>query len=218
MKTFAIFDLDGTLLDTIQDLANACNYALTKNGFPVHPVEPYKIFVGNGVYNLMTRALPEGKDNEETILKVKADFDEYYAEHATDVTAPYPGIQEMLRELKSAGVKLAVLSNKPDAYTGELVRGFFPGVFDVILGQREGVPIKPDPAPVYEIMKLLGVKAGEGVYIGDTSTDMKTGKAAGLFTVGVTWGFRTKQELVESGADVIIDKAHELCDLTLDKS
>ncbi|MDL2234416.1 HAD-IA family hydrolase [Ruminococcaceae bacterium OttesenSCG-928-L11] len=215
---YAIFDLDGTLLDTIADLADACNYALEQHGLPVHPVEPYCYFVGNGVYKLIERTVPENRRDEETLAQVKADFDAYYSLHARDKTRPYPGIPEMLRALHDAGVKIGVLSNKPDGYAKELVRDYFDDLVDVTFGQREGVPIKPDPTAVHEIEALLGVKGGSGFYIGDTATDMETGKAAKLYTIGVLWGFRTKEELESVNPEAIIHKAEDLVQIILDKS
>ena len=218
ISRFAIFDLDGTLLDTIEDLANACNYALEKNGFPPHPVEPYKIFVGKGVYNLVSRCLPEGKADPDTIERVKQDFDAYYTAHSQDCTHPYEGIPQALQTLKDAGVRIGVLSNKPNGYTKILIEEFFGGLADVVFGQRENVPIKPDPTSVHEIIDLMGCQNAKGFYLGDTSTDMQTGKNAGLYTIGVSWGFRTKEELLENGADVIVNKPEEFVRLILDKN
>ena len=215
---FAIFDLDGTLLDTIEDLADACNYALEKNGFPPHPVEPYKIFVGKGAYNLISRCLPEEHSNPETIERVKKDFDEYYTLHSQDCTRPYDGIPQALQTLKDNGVHIGVLSNKPDGYTKILIEEFFGNLPEVVFGQRDNVPIKPDPASVHEIMALMGCENAKGFYLGDTSTDMQTGKNADLYTIGVTWGFRTKEELVQNGADVIVDKPEDFVRIILDKN
>ncbi|GHU79568.1 phosphoglycolate phosphatase [Clostridia bacterium] len=217
MSIFAVFDLDGTLLDTIVDLADACNYALKKQGFPVHPVNPYKYFVGMGVYNLIKKALPEEARSEEIIAAVKADYDSYYSVHSRDKTAPYSGIVEALAALRERGVRLAVLSNKPHEYIKPLTDLYFPGIFDISVGQRENVPTKPDPTAVFEIMESFGAKKDAGFYIGDTSTDMRTGKSAGLYTIGVLWGFRTKDELESHGADVIIAEPSELLKIIVDK-
>jgi phosphoglycolate phosphatase len=216
MKPFAVFDLDGTLLDTLEDLADACNIALLKEGFPVHPVEPYRFFVGDGVGNLIRRAVPENSRDEQTLARVKAHFDVHYAAHSRDKTKPYPEIPEALHALRQAGFALAVLSNKPDAYAGELVELYFPGLFDLTFGQREGVPLKPDPAAVREIMKLLAVEPQDGFYIGDTGTDMETGKRSQLYTIGASWGFRTTDELLSAGADSIVNKAAQLPKIMLD--
>ncbi|MDR2933552.1 MAG: HAD family hydrolase [Oscillospiraceae bacterium] len=217
MSAFAIFDLDGTLLDTIDDLADACNYALKKQGFPVHPVNPYKYFVGTGVMNLIRQALPAGARVDETVLRVKEDYDAYYAAHAQDKTKPYPGIVRALETLQERGVKIGVLSNKPHIYTCSLTNFYFPGLVDVMFGQREGVPHKPDPAAVFDMMRIMDVQNDEGFYIGDTSTDMQTGKNAGLYTIGVLWGFRTRDELEKHGADSIVDNSDDLIKIIVDK-
>lgn len=218
MHKLAIFDLDGTLLNTIDDLAVACNHALRTNGFAEHPHDAYKLFVGNGVHNLVLRALPEDERNTAATEQVEAVFNEYYSAHAQDHTRPYDGIPEALRAIRDAGVKIAVLSNKPDAYTGVLVKQYFPGLVDVAYGQREGVPIKPDPAAVYEIMNLLGFDARETVYIGDSGVDMQTGSNAGVKAIGVLWGFRTRNELETYGAAVLVDKPFDLVKNIVDNS
>lgn len=217
MSRLAIFDLDGTLLDTIDDLAVACNHALRRFGFPEHGREAYKLFVGNGTHNLILRALAPVKDTA-SIAQVEAVFHAYYRDHAQDCTRPYDGIPEALAAVKAGGYRLAVLSNKPHAYVGELVEQYFPGLFDAAYGQREGVPIKPDPAAVLEIMAKLGFAAGDCVYIGDTAVDVETGKNAGLPTIGVLWGFRTRAELEKAGADVIVDKTTALAKILVDKT
>lgn len=217
MNKFAIFDLDGTLLDTIGDIADACNYALNKQGFPIHSVNPYKYFVGSGVMNLIEMALPEGSRDPETKRRIKRDYDEYYFTHSTDKTKPYPGILDAAKRLRDAGVGMGVLSNKPHASTTELVKIYFPDLFDIVLGQRDGVPHKPDPAGVHEIIKFLKAEKARGFYIGDTSVDIETGRNAGLVTIGVLWGFRTKDELEKSGADIIITKSEDLTDIVIDK-
>lgn len=218
MYQLAIFDLDGTLLDTVDDLANACNRALRLSGYPEHPRDAYKLFVGGGVKNLIYRALPpEVRDTAAIRDRVGAVFGDYYRNHAQDLTRPYDGAEEMLTRLRNAGVRVAVLSNKPDAYTGVLVEQYFPGVVDLAYGQREGVPIKPDPTAVYEIMGHFDVCKENCVYIGDSGSDMVTGRNAGLDTIGVLWGFRTKKELEESGAAYIVDKMEDLVKIILDK-
>ena len=216
MYKLAIFDLDGTLLDTIEDLAVACNRALRLGGFDEHPCEAYKSFVGNGMHNLVTRALPPQHRDSGTVESTKARFSEYYGAHAQDATRPYDGIVEALTGLQRAGVKVAVLSNKPDRYTGILVERYFPGLVDLAYGQREGVPIKPDPTAVREIMGRFGYGPEECIYIGDSGTDMETGGNAGLDTIGVLWGFRTKSELESHGATITIDKAAGLLEIIVD--
>lgn len=217
MYKLAIFDMDGTLLDTIDDLAVACNRALRLSGYPEHPREAYKLFVGSGAQKLILRALPPDVRDTAAIQRVAAAFHEYYSRHAQDLTKPYDGVAEVLAALKAAGVRIAVLSNKPDEYVGALSDRYFPGLVDVSYGQREGVPIKPDPAAVFEIMGLFGLRAEECVYIGDTGVDMRTGAGAGLTTVGVLWGFRTKRELEDNGAKVIIHNPSDLIKIIVDK-
>jgi len=217
MGRFAIFDLDGTLLNSLQDLADACNYSLKKNGFPVHPANSYKYFVGDGILTLINRALPENFADESAAASVKADFDDFYSVHSLDKTVPYTGISETLTKLKENNIKLAVLSNKPHEYVKFLTDTYFPGLISFSYGQRAGVPIKPDPAAVFEIIGLLDNDISDGFYIGDTSTDMQTGKNSGLYTIGVSWGFRTKDELESAGADIIINKASELIKIIVDK-
>lgn len=216
MYRLAVFDLDGTLLNTLDDLAAACNYALQSEGYPVHPHEAYKLFVGGGAYNLIKRILPSESNNAAVIEKVTAVFSAYYSDHAQDYTKPYPGVLEMLERIRAAGIAVAVLSNKPDRYTGVLVKEYFPGLVDIAYGQREGVPIKPDPTALFEIMKYCGCEKRDCVYIGDSGIDMQTGNSAGVYTIGVSWGFRTKEELEKDGAMLIVDKTSQLGDFIVD--
>lgn len=216
MYKLAIFDLDGTLLNTIDDLADACNYALQSQGFPEHTADAYKQFVGNGAHNLILRAMPPAYRDTAATGKVEAVFHAQYADHAQDKTWPYPGIISALTALRVAEVRVAVLSNKPDTYTGKLVEQYFPGLADVVFGQRDGVPIKPDPTAVEEILHIMGCDPGDAVYIGDTGVDIQTGRAAGMDTIGVAWGFRTREELETNGASVIIDKTEDLIKIIVD--
>lgn len=216
MYRLAIFDMDGTLLDTIDDLAVATNQALRRFGFPEHERDAYKLFVGDGIHNLILRAIAPAND-AASIVSVEAAFHAYYGEHAQDLTKPYDGIADALRAIHRAGVRLAVFSNKPHEYVGVLAEQYFPGLFDMAVGQREGVPVKPDPTAVREIMQRLGCAPEECIYIGDTGVDIRTGRGAGLATVGVLWGFRTKKELEDAGADVIIDKCSDLVQIIVDK-
>lgn len=205
-----IFDLDGTLLDTIQDLAEATNYALTKHGYGTYAVEQYKTFVGNGVYKLVERALPLDAKDEETILKVKTTFDAYYEVHSMDHTKPYAGIIELLQALKDEGIHIGVVSNKPDVYVKELVKEVFGTWIEAAIGQKEGVPHKPSPEGTYEMLDILGLSKEECIFVGDSNVDIRTAKNAGLFSVGVLWGFRTKEELVTEGANKVIESPQEL--------
>lgn len=210
MTHACIFDLDGTLINSLEDLADSSNYALKKLGYPVHPVEAYRYFVGRGVPKLTEDILPEAARTPEILKKTRAYFDEYYSVHSLDHTASYPGIRELLHALRGRGLKLAVVSNKPDGFVKELVEKIFPGVFDTAVGQRDGVPRKPDPASVFETCRELGVSNADCVYLGDSGVDMLTANAAKIFAVGVLWGFRSRQELVENGANAVIESPGEL--------
>ena len=216
-----IFDLDGTLLNTIDDLGYACNHALSQTGFPTHPIEAYPAMVGNGINNLIRRALPEPDRTEETILRVRAHFVPYYDAHNCDNTRPYKGIPELLQTLKSQGHQLAVASNKYQDATEKIVAHFFPGIFDVVLGERPDIPRKPDPQIVTDILECLSVKRSvsetvfqsEGrsvLYVGDSLVDRDTAAAAGLPFVACSWGFVPREKLVEAGVTRIIDKPEEL--------
>ncbi len=209
-----IFDLDGTLLDTIGDLAVACNAVLALRGLPQHSYEEYCGFVGSGIMRLVERALPEPLRTPENVALVRADFVRCYTEHIDVRTKPYAGIPELLAELVRRGVQLAVASNKFQAGTEKLVRRFFPDIpFAAVLGQRPDVPLKPSPAVVEEILALTGAPRERVLYAGDSGIDMQTAAAAGVRSAGVTWGFRTRQELVESGAQHLVDRAEELLEL-----
>ncbi|MGM9741603.1 MAG: HAD family hydrolase [Candidatus Cryptobacteroides sp.] len=212
MTKIAIFDLDGTLLDTVQDLGRATNHALGVCGFPERPIEDYYTLCGRGIYNLFRGALPEGKADEAMVKRMAELFLPYYDEHKCDFTRPYPGITEMLRKITSAGIRPAVASNKYQDGAEKLIRHFF-GEFDFvkILGQREGQPIKPDPEIVYQIMsEMPGTAKNEVVYVGDSDVDMQTGANAGVRTIGVSWGFRSRAELEAGKPWGIADNAEEL--------
>ena len=214
-----IFDLDGTLLNTIDDLGYACNHALSQTGFPTHPIEAYPAMVGNGINNLIRRALPEPDRTEETILRVRAHFVPYYDAHNCDNTRPYKGIPELLQTLKSQGHQLAVASNKYQDATEKIVAHFFPGIFDVVLGERPDIPRKPDPQIVKDILDALNDKMANKLYIvhrpfvhyvGDSLVDRDTAAAAGLPFVACSWGFVPREKLVDAGVTRIIDKPGEL--------
>ena len=192
----AIFDLDGTLLDTIGDLSEAVNHALALRGLPLHSVSEYRLMVGHGVRNLVTRALPEEMQGDEALIdSALKDFKEYYTAHIDVFTRPYPGMRELLETLKDAGVHLAVASNKFQSGTEHLVREFFPSCsFVSILGNREGFPLKPDPAIVEEILRSSGDSPAEAVMVGDSGSDMKTAANGGIAAIAVTWGYRTLPE------------------------
>lgn len=192
-----IFDLDGTLLDTRLDIAQACNYALRQCGCPERRLEEYNMMVGKGISNLFRAALPEEIRSEEMVMNMKSHFIPYYDEHIDDTTRPYPGIIRMLDQMAAHGIMLAVASNKYQAGTEELVRRQLGSDrFVKILGQREGKPLKPDPDIIFEVMSAVpGISREEVVYCGDSDVDMQTGMNAGVRTIGVTWGFRTREEL-----------------------
>ncbi|KNY28766.1 HAD family hydrolase [Pseudobacteroides cellulosolvens] len=210
-----LFDLDGTLLDTIKDISQSMNYAMQKNGLPVYAIEEYKYLVGEGVYNLAKKALPEHLQNEETINCIVAQMKEHYEKHWADNTVLYEGIPELLNYLTSKGYKLSILSNKPHSFTQKIADKLLDKwQFDVIFGERKPIPIKPDPASALEIASIMGVNPQDFLYLGDTSVDMYTANNAGMYAVGVTWGFRKKDELLKSGAKLIINhpmKLSQIC-------
>lgn len=211
MTKLVIFDLDGTLLNSLQDLAASTNYALRRHGYPTHELSAFRYFVGNGINKLLERALPEVERTEENMLKIREDFVAYYAEHKADFTAPYDGICELLKGLKRRGMLLAVASNKYHSATRELIQEYFgEGLFDFVYGQREGVPVKPDPAIVFDIMKEAGVSKNEILYVGDSGVDMQTAVNSGVASIGVTWGFRDREELLANGAQHIADEPCEI--------
>ena len=210
-KQLVIFDLDGTLLDTVADLANATNQALEQCGYPTHPVEAYYQFVGNGINKLFARALPAEHSTEENVQRIRSLFVPYYNEHNADCSCPYVGVVDLLCQLRSGGVQIAVASNKYHEATLKLVTHFFPDIdFAAIYGQREGVPIKPAPDVVYDILNDTGVAKEETLYVGDSGVDMQTARNAGVESVGVAWGFRSVEELLENGASHVIHKAEEI--------
>lgn len=211
MKQLVIFDLDGTLLNTIADLAHSTNYALQQNGFPTHPTADYNFFVGNGINKLFERALPEGEKTAENILNIRQVFLPYYNEHNTDYSSPYPGIPELLSKLQEQGLKLAVASNKYQEATRKLTAFYFPHIhFTEVLGQRDGINVKPDPVIIHDIIAVAAVKKEDILYVGDSGVDMQTAQNAGVTACGVTWGFRPRTELESFQPDFIIDKAEEI--------
>ncbi len=211
-KRAVIFDLDGTLSDSIHSIKYCTDRAIAPLGYGPFSEEDYKYFVGDGAANLIRRALAASKDAEGMHFEEAfARYKELFAVDCMYEVKPYDGIVELLSALKERGVKLAVLSNKPHAETIRVIEYLFgKDVFDVLHGQIEGVPIKPDPTGAFRIMEQLSLKPEEVLYLGDTATDMKTGKGAGLFTIGALWGFRKREELEESHADAIIGHPLEL--------
>ena len=214
MKRLAIFDLDGTLLDTIKDLGAATNFTLEKNGYPTHPLESYPMFVGNGVNKLIERALPIDARSEERIAELRKDFTVYYNNHNTDYSKPYDGITDLLDNIQHEGILIAVASNKYEEATVKLVKHFFPNInFAAINGQREGFPIKPDPSIVFDILTKTGINKQDTLYIGDSGVDMETARRAGVDSVGVTWGFRSKDDLEKNMAGTIVSTAQEIFEI-----
>lgn len=210
-----IFDLDGTLINTIDDLGQACNYALSACGFPTHKIEDYPRLVGNGINKLIERALPEKLRQEETVMQVREYFVPYYDEHNCDYTRPYEGIPQLLKTLKEQGHYLAVASNKYQAATEKIVAQLFPGIFDIVLGERENIARKPDPQIVYDILSTLNTQLSTTncLYIGDSLVDAATARAANLPFVACTWGFCTREQLLTVTPDHMVN--HPLEILTL---
>ena len=207
-----VFDLDGTLLNTLEDLASATNWALRHNGLPERTIDKVRCFVGNGVRRLIERAVPEGTEAAE-LETVFADFKAYYVDHCQDCTCLYDGISEMLVELKSTGYKLAIVSNKLQAGVDELYERYFRETIDVAIGEREGVRRKPAPDMVETALKELGVAADGAVYVGDSDVDLQTARNSGLACVSVLWGFRDRDFLVEHGATCMVERPDEIVSL-----
>lgn len=204
-----IFDLDGTILDTLEDLAGAVNYALEEMNYPVRTLDEVRQFIGNGVRKLIFRSVPQGTGEAEC-EKALALFTEYYLEHLADRTKPYNGIPEMLNTLKENGCKLAVVSNKADRAAKAVVKSFFSDCFDIVLGKTEDFPAKPDPASVLYVTETLKMEKEDTIYIGDSDVDVFTAHNAGLKCIGVTWGNRGREELVSAGAEFIADSPNEI--------
>ena len=195
MKKLILFDLDGTLIDSLEDLAEAVNHALGLRGLPLHTVAEYRRMVGHGVRNLVKQALPEGAD-DALIDAALADFKAYYQAHIDVHTRPYPGIPELLTELQAHGIQLAVASNKFQEGTEYLINRFFPAIrFVAILGNKPGAPLKPDPEIVQEVLRRSGVSKDDALLVGDSPTDMKTAANGGIESLAVTWGYRTAEDL-----------------------
>lgn len=209
-----IFDLDGTLLDTLEDLGDAVNRMLSARGLPVHLIDAYRFFVGDGVAKLIARALPEDKRDAETVRSCLEAFRADYNRHWNVKTRLYDGVGAMLDAVTARGLKLAILSNKPHEFTEQCVMEFLSKwSFDAVIGQRDGVPFKPDPAGALEIALTLGIPPPAFFYLGDTAVDIKTAIAAGMKPVGVLWGFRPAKELRESGAQMLIEQPLEVLGL-----
>lgn len=210
-----LFDLDGTVLDTIQELAITMNKAREMSGLTPQPLEQVRSMVGNGIRNLIKRSLNEdGTDVNPNV--VFNDFMAYYIEHCVENTFPYDGVQEMLSQLKSRGIKLAVVSNKADEPSVKLINHFFPGVFDYVRGHREDTPLKPSPEVIYETLRALGVTANESVYVGDSEVDIKTADNSGMESISVDWGFKSHEFLAQHNAKLIVSDMATLTNILID--
>jgi phosphoglycolate phosphatase len=209
-----LFDLDGTLLDTLVDIAHAANQVLIDQGYSAHPLDDYRYFVGEGVRILFRRALPESARTEDVVEACSAAFRDTYSRLWNVHTRPYAGVKELLAALRNFDLSQAVLSNKPDLFTKRCVAAHFPkDTFQVVLGQREGVPQKPDPAGAREIAEQLSIPADRFLFLGDTAVDMQTARSAGMVPVGALWGFRPREELEAGGAERLIRQPADLLDL-----
>ncbi|HNV45697.1 MAG TPA: HAD family hydrolase [Spirochaetota bacterium] len=206
-----IFDLDGTLLDTLADLGNAMNATLIAHGFPTHNADDYRRIIGGGMASFVEKAFPSTGWDRARIGEIVAHVRAEYATRWDEYTAPYPGIEEMLDALAARGIRMSVLSNKVDDFTKRIVASLLPRWrFDAVYGERAGIPVKPDPVSALEIARIMEVDPASCVFVGDSGIDMKTGRAAGMFPVGVAWGFRGEEELRASGAGRIIHAPGEL--------
>ena len=217
MKSLVMFDLDGTLLNTISDLGAACNYALEKCGFQTHPIAAYNYMVGNGVRVLMNRAAPDADEIKiEELLKY---FREYYDEHCTDTTVPYPGIEELLKNLTEQGVKVAVATNKYQKAAEKIIQHYFPEIpFVAILGQVSSRPAKPDPSIAFAVLNISPTPKAEVAFVGDSAVDMETARRACVSSIGVTWGFRPVSELRKAYAEHIVSNPSEIYKLVTCRS
>ena len=209
MYKYAIFDLDGTLANTLEDLANAMNYALSVEGMDTHPKDAYRNMVGSGIINFIKKA--SNQDSSDIILSIKKHFEQYYGEHFKDTTCEYEGTGKMLKNLKERGVATAVLSNKPDAFVGDILSSRYPDiVFEAKWGKKEEFPVKPNPESLFAIMEEIGADKESTVYIGDSDVDVFTAKNGGIDFIGCSWGFRGEQELCSAGAELIAHSNSEL--------
>ena len=210
MYLTVIFDLDGTILNTIDDLTDAANWVCRKNGWPEYTPEECKAMIGHGIGNFVEKFSPAGFRSPLLVVNTLSQFSQYYGAHNVDKTAPYDGIPELLKRLKDAGVQLAVYSNKADEFSRAIVERYFPGVFTLVRGKVEGVPVKPDPAGIHGVMKELGADPAETLFVGDSNVDIRTGHNAGTRTCGVTWGYRPRASLEAAGAEFMADTVAEL--------
>lgn len=218
MKQLVTFDLDGTLLNTIADLAMACNYALEKCQLPTHQPQEYNHMVGGGISKLIERALPESRRSQQDIELVRSHFIRYYNAHNCDLTRPYTGIRNLLMQLQQQGIKIAVASNKYQEATEKLVTHFFPDIqFSSVLGQREGIAVKPNPQIVFDILQSANISASNALYVGDSDVDILTAQNANVAIAAVTWGFRRAEELLQLSPDFMVNNTTELAQIILNE-
>lgn len=214
MKKLLIFDLDGTLINSLEDLADSANHVLANHNFPTHPVDAYRYFVGNGMPTLIRRILPDGYKQGNVFETCLQEFKVHYNIHMYDKTTVYAGLTEVLEALQRRGIKMAVATNKAQFAVAPLMADFFPTItFSALIGQREGVPVKPDPQVVYDILAVTGCAPEEALYLGDTGVDMLTAHRAGIEAVGLLWGYRTREELEGEHAEHIISQPKEILQL-----
>lgn len=211
MKKLVVFDLDGTLVDSIADLGNAVNFALKEYNLPLRPMDDYYGFVGNGMEDLVRRSMGQKGSDDELYAKVRKAFDEHYSAHSNDNTVPYEGISELLKELKNRKIKTAVLTNKAQQYVGGILKKCFPDhSFAAFYGQRQGVERKPHPQAFELLLKELNIEKDACLYIGDSEVDVKTAHNAGVQLVAVTWGYRCEEVIVNAGAEILADTPKEI--------
>lgn len=216
-KRFAhvIFDLDGTVLDTLQDLADSVNWVCERFGWPTHPREKYKYFVGNGMVRLLERATPPEAKDPGVWERVQEQFHAYYGAHKQDNTCPYEGMPGVLERLKEEGVSIAVLTNKPNEPARAVMEHYYPGVFPFVQGAMPDLPVKPDPTLLRRLMECMGAKPDTTLFVGDSNVDIQTAKNGGLRSCGVLWGFRAREELEGEGANYIASTPQELAHIIL---
>lgn len=211
MKKLVVFDLDGTLVDSIKDLANAVNFALKEFNLPLHPTEAYYLFVGNGMEALVRRSMGDESKNDELYLKVRKVFDTFYNAHNSDNTSAYVGVRELLETLKLKGIKVAVLTNKAHEFVGEILNKSFPGFsFDYYIGQQNNIERKPHPQSFEILLSALNISKKDCLYAGDSEVDVLTAKNAGVDLVAVTWGFRSAEALKNAGAEILVNNPKEI--------
>lgn len=211
-----VFDLDGTLINSLEDLADSANHVLEQHGFPTHPLDAYRYFVGDGVRKLIERILPAEERNDARVEQCRQEFVDYYKIHMEDKTSVYEGITDLLKALKARGLKIAVATNKVNIAVAPLMAKYFPEIrFDSMIGQREGIPVKPAPQIMFDILKETGCQPSEALHVGDTATDMRLAHNAGVTPVGVLWGYRPLEELQEAGAKHIIQHPADLLEFVV---